>query len=196
MDAHLQERVEALLDFWFGARGSAERGQPQARWYAKDAVFDAACRSGFGADLDAAIAGAWEAARETPDGALALTLLLDQIPRNLFRGSPRAFATDPRAREVSAAAIDRGFDRVQPPVLRRFFYLPFEHSESLEDQRRSVALFRACASEPNGPETLDYAERHLRIIERFGRFPHRNEVLGRISTDEERRYLQEGGERF
>ncbi len=196
MGPGLRGRVEELLRFWFGAPGSPEYGRPRAQWYRRDPEFDESCRAGFEGDLETAERGKWESARGDPRGALALTLLFDQIPRNIFRGSPRAFATDGRALAVAHQAIDDGHDVALPLVLRRFFYLPFEHSERLEDQQRSVVLNRAATGGPGGQEAVDYALRHLTIIERFGRFPHRNEVLGRTSTAEEQSYLENGGERF
>jgi len=128
----------------------------------------------------------WE---ERPEGALALILLLDQIPRNIYRGSAHAFATDPRAREVARRALARGFDKGYEPALRCFFYLPFEHSESAEDQALSVKLFVALGDE----EFTKYAIVHRDIIERFGRFPHRNAVMGRETTTDEQAFLDGGG---
>lgn len=181
-----------VLDFWFSETA-------RTRWFEKDPAFDAECRR-F-APLVAAAAddrlAAWE---RTPEGCLALAILLDQLPRNLHRGSPRAFASDAKARAVAERAIARGFDRRLPPDRRAFLYLPFEHSEDLADQRRSVALFRQLAADMGGTaqaqEYLDYAIRHEQIIERFGRFPHRNAVLGRPSTPEEEEFLKQPGSSF
>jgi uncharacterized protein (DUF924 family) len=159
------------------------------KWFRKDAAFDRAIAARFLPAHEAAAAGRladWEA---TPQGALALLLLLDQFPRNMFRASARAFATDPLARAVADRAIARGFDQLCAPAERMFFYLPFEHSENLADQERSLALSRRA-----GGGTADkYAEIHADIIRRFGRFPHRNAVLGRVSTAEERTFLDAGG---
>ena len=159
------------------------------KWFNGGAGFDAECRTRF---LDAH----FEAARRGLDGwmgdaegALALVLLLDQIPRNVFRGSAHAFATDGLAREVARNAIAAGFDRQVDPALRLFFYMPFEHSEDMADQDRAVQLFTAMGD----AGYLDYARRHRDVIARFGRFPHRNAVLGRISTPEERAWLAAGG---
>lgn len=133
----------------------------------------------------------------TPEGTLALLILLDQFPRNLNRGSPRAFTADGLARDVAAAAIAAGFDRALPWDRRRFFYLPFEHSEDEADQARSVALFRAWLEESppdrraDAEDQLDAALRHQEIVLRFGRFPHRNPALGRVTTPEEAAFLQE-----
>lgn len=160
-----------------------------AKWFQGGEAFDAECRARF---YDAHFAAArrdcddWGA---TADGALALVLLLDQIPRNVFRGSAHAFATDPLARHVADAALAAGHDGGFEPMLRGFFYLPFEHSEDPADQDRSVALFTAL-----GEKTyLDYAVQHRDAIARFGRFPHRNRALGRDSTPEEQAWLDAGG---
>ncbi len=125
------------------------------------------------------------------DGALVLILTFDQFPRNMFRGKDQAYATDDKALSIAALAIERGFDQVFIPLKRRFFYLPFEHSENIDDQYRSVELFGKMKDDD--PLGLEYAERHLRVIEQFGRFPHRNEFLGRESTPAELAYLKEYG---
>lgn len=128
----------------------------------------------------------WEA---TPDGALALILLLDQFPRNMHRGSARAFSADAQARAVAERAMALGHDRATPLDLRRFFYMPFMHSESMEDQLRGETLFKSLAD----PEGVQYARRHLDLIDRFGRFPHRNKALGRTTTPDEQAFIDEGG---
>jgi uncharacterized protein (DUF924 family) len=170
-----------VIAFW--------RAAGARKWFGKDADFDRAITARFLATHEAAVAGQlsdWEA---TPEGALALLLLLDQFPRNMFRGSARAFATDPLARAVADRAIARGFDEKSPSGERMFFYLPFEHSENLADQERSLALSRRA-----GGGTADrYAEIHADIIRRFGRFPHRNAILGRASTPQEQAFLDAGG---
>ncbi|HET6468179.1 MAG TPA: DUF924 family protein [Geminicoccaceae bacterium] len=171
--------IRDVLDFWFGERASA-------LWFEKDPAFDAEIRERFLALVEAAAAGAHDDWLETPEGALALVVLLDQFPRNMHRGRPAAFAHDARAREVAAAALARGHDRALPAAQRSFLYLPFEHSEDLVDQDRSVALFRALGD----PVGLDYAVRHREIVARFGRFPHRNAILGRASTPEEEVFLE------
>lgn len=179
-----------ILDFWF-----SDRARPL--WFVRDAAFDAEIRAGFEASHKAAAAGRlqpWEGAAES---SLALVLLLDQFPRNIHRDSPKAFAADPLARGVAERAIARGFDRALDFHRRSFLYLPFEHSESLADQERGVGLFRALAEEQSGAlrdqgfELLKYAERHCEIIARFGRFPHRNQILGRETTAEEAAFLRE-----
>lgn len=178
MDDATDNRFEAILEFWFTA-------EAEALWFKTDAGFDQEIRDRFRADREAAAAGdlaAWETGTQ---GALALVLLLDQFPRNMFRDSARAFATDDAALASASRAIHRGFDRALLSRRRQFLFLPFQHSESIAQQRRSVDLFRGL----DDPEKLDYAERHLAVIERFGRFPHRNRVLGRAGTPEEEAFL-------
>ena len=159
------------------------------RWFRRDDAFDAECRARF---LDAHHAAArreLEHWMDDADGALALLVLLDQIPRNVFRGSGHAFATDPLARHYADRALAAGFDARVEPALRAFFYMPFEHSEDMADQQRAVALFDALAN----AEYAKYARAHLDAIRRFGRFPHRNPALGRASTPEEQAWLDAGG---
>jgi len=158
------------------------------RWFAKDAAFDERFRSQCMALHEAAAGGQLEDWPAEPEGALALVLLLDQFPRNCFRGTPRMFATDALARATATRAIAAGYDRAIEAELRVFFYLPFEHSEDLADQDRSVAL-----SAPLSEEYRRYADLHRDVIRRFGRFPHRNAVLGRETTPDERRFLDGGG---
>jgi len=169
-----------VLDFW--------RAAGPARWFRKDEAFDEEFRSRFLAQHEAAARGELDAWAVDAPGTLALILLLDQFPRNAFRGTPRMFATDPKARDMARAAVDAGFDQAIEPQLRGFVYLPFMHSEDLADHERSVALNR-----PLGGESQRFAEHHRGIIERFGRFPHRNAVLGRTSTPQEQAFLNEGG---
>ena len=172
---------ESVLTFW--------RKAGPNKWFDKDAAFDHEIRARFVATYEAAAAGAladWEA---TPEGALALTIVLDQFPRNMFRGSARTYAADPLARAVADRALARGFDRFMTLADAQFFYLPFEHSEELADQERCCELFRAAGD----AEALKWAELHTDIIRRFGRFPHRNKVLGRLTTPEEQAFLDGGG---
>jgi uncharacterized protein (DUF924 family) len=157
-------------------------------WFAKDREFDRRFRERFLSLHEAAARGALAGWPETASGALALVLLLDQYPRNAFRGTPRMYASDAMAREAATAAIHAGHDRSVATELQLFFYLPFAHSEDLADQERSVALVRRLG-EPN----LSHAEGHCDIVRRFGRFPHRNPILGRVMRAEEQRFLDEGG---
>jgi len=174
-----------MLDYWFGPLGDPERGQHRQIWFKSTAEHDDRLRDLFLADYERAASGALEAWEAAPESALALLLLLDQIPRNIFRASPRAYATDPAALAAADRALARGFDAAVPPAWRKFFYMPFHHSESLADQRRSFALLEAVP----GSESRRYASRYLDIIGRFGRFPHRNAILGRPSTPEELAFL-------
>ena len=195
---------EELLRFWFG--GDLETPESlQARfgvWFAQSDAFDDELRARFGDWPEAARSGTLDAWREEPRSLLAFVIAVDQLPRNLFRGTARAFAYDALALAVAASAVDRGFDDQLSPPEVSFLYLPFEHAEDLAAQERCIALYTALAarvSEPMRPvfeHSLDYAVQHHRIIERFGRFPHRNAVLGRRPTPEEERYLAEGGETF
>jgi uncharacterized protein (DUF924 family) len=177
------ERVDEILQFWFGV-GSEE--EHERRWFAQDASFDQSCRNGFLADHERAARGELDSWKAEPSSALALILLLDQFPRNIFRGTPQAFATDSKALATAKEAIERGFDLALPPARRPFIYLPFQHSENVDDQHESVRLFRKLAVEhPATAGHVKYAEHHVEVIRRFGRFPHRNAVLGRVSTPEE-----------
>jgi uncharacterized protein (DUF924 family) len=183
----------SILDFWF-AEGTASW---RKAWFVKDAAFDAEIGARFGALVGPAREGRLDAWAETPQGALALLLLLDQFPRNLYRGTAEAFASDSHARAIARAAVlGAGFDRGLAPMQRIFFYLPFEHGEALADQDLSVALFEGlrdipALAAPGG--TIDYAWRHRAVIQRFGRFPHRNAALGRASSPEEQAWLAAGG---
>jgi len=185
-----------ILDFWFGARGSPEYGRPRKCWFAKDAAFDDAIRARFHADWEEAAQGGRDIWRDEARPALALVVLLDQFPRNMFRGDARAFASDARALAVAAGMVARGFDNGLRPVERWFAYLPFEHAEDLVTQRRSLALFAGLAGDADSAGTIDYARRHHDIIARFGRFPHRNAILGRVSTTEELAFLRQPGSGF
>jgi uncharacterized protein (DUF924 family) len=175
---------DEIVEFWVKAGPK--------RWFAKSDAFDAEIRERFQAAHHAAARGELDGWDETATGALALLLLLDQFPRNIWRDSPHAFATDPLAREAAEAAIERGFDVAVAPALRQFFYLPLEHSEDLGDQERAVALAAASGDE----HLLKWAKIHRDIIRRFGRFPHRNDILGRTSTTAERAFLSRPGSHF
>ncbi|HWI78351.1 MAG TPA: DUF924 family protein [Ramlibacter sp.] len=159
-----------------------------SRWFRKDEAFDAGFRNRFLEAHEAAMRGDLDAWAREAEGALALLILLDQFPRNAFRGTARMYESDAKARAITRAAIDAGFDRVVEPELRNFFYLPLMHSESLADQESAVELARGC-----GGEALRYALQHRDIVAKFGRFPHRNALLGRTSTPEEEHFLANGG---
>jgi len=193
----MHAQAQAVLDFWFGTPAGPEWGQPRAEWFRKDAAFDAQIAQQFGALIDAALQGGCSAWAETPPGALAQIVLLDQFTRNVFRDTPRAFAGDPAARAAARALVDSGGDAALAPAQRAFVYLPFEHAEDIVLQDESVRRFAAL--EAQAPELAgmhDYALKHRAVIARFGRFPHRNAVLGRSSTAEEIAFLREPGSRF
>lgn len=174
-----------IVAFWTQAGPKA--------WFAKSDAFDAQVGERFDAAHHAAARGEHADWSRTAEGALALLLLLDQFPRNLYRGSAHAFATDPLAKSVAEAAVAKGFDKQVEPRLRPFFYLPFEHSEALADQDRALALFEAAAAETGDQDGLKWAILHRDIIVRFGRFPHRNACLGRVTRPDEQAFLDEGG---
>jgi uncharacterized protein (DUF924 family) len=186
------DRAKALLDAWFGSPADPGREQHREIWFKSTEEFDTALREAFLADYRAAAAGALDSWEAAPEGALALVLLLDQIPRNIFRGQRHAYSTDAAARAAADRALAKGFDRLIPPVRRLFFYMPFHHSENLDDQRRSRALFDALPRNPDRRGSLRrYGLSYLEVIERFGRFPHRNAILDRESTPEEIVFLAE-----
>lgn len=169
-----------VVDFWTQAGPK--------RWFAKDAAFDAAFRDTFNATHLQAARRELEGWLDSAQGALALLILLDQYPRNAFRGTAHMFATDPLARLYARRMVDAGLDQLVEPALRAFCYLPFEHSEDAQDQQRSLVL-----NQQLDANTYRWAKEHARIIERFGRFPHRNEVLARTTTEAERAFLEQGG---
>lgn len=195
---------EVLLRFWFGDEAySAEHvGARSALWFGSDARFDQAIREGFGDWPERAEAGEFRAWEDSPRSALALVLTLDQLPRNLHRGDRRAFAFDPHALELALRCLDRGFDRELHPVEAVFLYLPLEHAEDIAMQNRCVDLFARVRERSPGELRenfgvfCSYAERHRAVIERFGRFPHRNEILDRVARAEETAWLRDGGDRF
>ncbi len=178
--------IDQVLDFWF-APGHEDK------WFKKSAEFDRAVAAALAHHYEAARQGRYDGWLESPRGCLALCILLDQVPRNLFRNDARAFATDAKARAVTFAAIERNFDRGLSQTERSFLYVTLEHSEDLADQPRCCALM---AELDEDPEWLSYAERHREIIERFGRFPHRNQALGRATTPEEAAFLEEPNSSF
>ena len=197
MDIELLSAAREVLDFWFGAPGTPDYLQPRKAWFSKNPDFDAEIRERFGSRIEAAIAGSLDAWAATPPGALARILLLDQFTRNSWRDTPRAFAGDAQALAAARAMVATGQDLQLPPVQRGFVYLPYEHAEDLAAQDESVRLFTALAREaPDQAEDLDYAHRHREIVRRFGRFPHRNAILGRTSTPEELAFLKQPGSSF
>lgn len=183
-----------ILDLWFGDRRAPPTAATSKRWFAKDEAFDTMLRERFGEALAAARRGELDAWASAADGALALIILLDQFGRNCHRGSAAMYAGDAKGLALAEDAIDRGFDRELRPVERTFVYMPFMHAEDLAAQERCVELFRAMGAD--GAQNLEYAIAHRDIVARFGRFPHRNELLGRESTDEEREFLKKPGSSF
>ncbi|MBV8574013.1 MAG: DUF924 domain-containing protein [Acetobacteraceae bacterium] len=182
-----------VLAFWF-ADGPARY---RDAWFDATPEFDAGCAARFGNALRDARSGALDHWAEEPRGALALVVLLDQLSRNIHRGTPDAYAADPQALAVARAALARGFDVGLAPVERLFLYLPFEHAESLAEQEESVRLFEGLRGTYDGAESaIDAAHWHHEVIRRFGRFPHRNAVLGRASTPEEQAFIAEAGSAF
>ncbi len=192
----LDPLARAILDFWFAPPGTPEHGHTRALWFTKRDDTDAEIRTRFAALIEAALAGELDAwADAGPRAALARILLLDQFTRNAFRDTPRAFAGDAKALSAATRLVDAGDDRALSLHERWFAYLPFEHAESLAAQDRSVALFRQLADDGLA-EPLDWAIRHRDVIVRFGRYPHRNAILGRASTADEAAFLQQPGSRF
>ncbi len=196
---------QPLLALWLGDEADdvlrATRQAPL--WWGKSSETDTLLASRFGELAEAAAKGSLAHWADLPSGRLALILLLDQLPRNIHRGTPAAFARDPLARDLCLKGLSIGADKSLSPLERVFFYLPLEHAESREQQARSVALFEALAAEQAGTPAqatfagfADFARRHQVIIERFGRFPHRNDILGRTSTPEEATFLQQPGSGF
>ncbi len=191
--------AQAILTFWFDdpATPNSEYGQQRKIWFRKDPTFDQQVRDRFLPLYQQARAGECDGWREQPRSALALTILLDQFPRNMFRGTARCFEADAQALDTAEAAIANHFDQLLLPVERMFLYLPFEHSENIDHQHRAVSLFETLVqTAPELQSTLDYAYRHRDVIAQFGRFPHRNESLGRKSTSAEIEFLKQPGARF
>ena len=185
--------AEVLL-FWFG--GPLGQGKRHKHWFEKDAALDGAIRERFLAVYEKAAAGELAHWKERPAECLALIVVLDQFPRNMFRGTARAFAADPLALDAARHAVAQGFDRTLSPVERLFVYLPFEHSESLEDQLTACALIEPLEAFEETEDAYRYAVAHRDIIQRFGRFPHRNAALGRASTAAEIEFLEQPGSGF
>ena len=190
------EFPQAVLDFWFGVPGSPEHGKPREIWFKKSDAFDRTVRERFLSLYEQAAQGAlahWDSA---PRALLALIIVLDQFPRNMFRNEPRAFATDSQALAAAERMVARGWDRELTPIERSFAYLPYEHAENLAMQERALELFGRLAQDAGLAEPLDWARKHHAVIARFGRFPHRNAALGRASTAEEVEFLAQPGSSF
>ena len=193
----IDRRAQAVLEFWFGAPDDPLHTAPRDQWFKKDAAFDAECGRRFGPLVKQGLAGALAPWGATPLGALAQIVVLDQFTRNVFRDSARAFAGDSQALAAAQALVASGSDRQLTGVQRQFVYLPFEHAEDIAMQREALRLFAQLErDEPALAGLLPWAQRHHDIIERFGRFPHRNAALGRASTAEELAFLQRPGSGF
>jgi uncharacterized protein (DUF924 family) len=202
--SNMSDPIEDVLDFWFGEVNELGCSSPEhrKRWWTKSDAFDEAIKSHFLDDYEAIVAGDREAWRHTARGALAYVIVLDQFSRNIFRGTPQMFAADELAREVCCEGLDAGFDSDLSFDERVFFYLPLEHGEDVANQQRCLELFNRLvdwAPEPlegDAKYYLNFAQRHKAIIEQFGRYPHRNEILGRASTPEEAEFLNKPGSSF
>jgi uncharacterized protein (DUF924 family) len=193
----IDARAAEVLHFWFGPPDDPAQGQPRAEWFRKDAAFDAAIAQRFGTLINEALAGQLARWAAQPLSALAQVIVLDQFTRNAFRDTPRAFAGDALALAAAQAMVASGQDRSLSGVQRQFTYLPFEHAEDLAMQREALRLFGALAQEdPARADLLTWAQKHHDIVARFGRFPHRNAILGRASTAEEIAFLQTPGSGF
>ena len=188
-------RPEDVLGFWFGRQGESGYGDFRAVWFRKDAVFDAEVRDRFLGLYEEAAAGEHDDWREDARGAVALVIVLDQFSRNIFRDDPKTYAADGKAREIARYAVERALDRELRPLERWFLYMPFMHSEDMEDQRLALDLFRGLGTVGEA-DPMPYAEGHAEIVERFGRFPHRNAILGRETTPEEAEFLRGPGSSF
>ena len=185
-----------ILEFWFGTPDDPSWGKNRKAWWCKDADFDDEIRGRFLATHQAAARGDLDSWTRTAAGSLALLILLDQFPRNLFRGEARAYNTDSKARAVAQAAIDQGFEDGLTEIQRWFVYMPFQHSEGLDDQLHSLTLYDRLSEGGDNADTKKSAQRHYAIVARFGRFPHRNSVLGRSSSEEELAFLKEPDSSF
>ncbi|MGF1675287.1 MAG: DUF924 family protein [Rivularia sp. (in: cyanobacteria)] len=189
-------QANEILNFWFGNPDDADYGKSKKVWFAKEPEFDEELRRRFLTDYEKAAAGYLDEWKDSPLTCLALILLLDQFPRNIFRETPQAFATDWEALSTAHLAIAQGYDRQLLNVQRWFVYLPFVHSENIDHQRQAVKLFQKVSGDKDSASAIENAIRHRSVIERFGRFPHRNIILGRLSTPEEKEFLKEPGARF
>ncbi len=191
-----EKQPQTILDFWFGTPDSQDYGKQKKFWFIKNSKIDEEIKNKFLSYYQDAINGKLNHWQETPLGCLALIIIFDQFPRNIFRNTHQAFATDFQALALAKYALNNKFDRELPPVFRWFIYLPLEHSENLEDQNLSVELFSKLKDDPDSKSTIEYAIVHRQIIEIFGRFPHRNCILGRKNTREEETFLQQPGSSF
>ncbi len=189
-------QAQRVLAFWFDGPDGSERGRVRSQWFGKDAAFDEEIRATFGALIGQALSGGCERWALDAQTAPALVIVLDQFTRNVFRDTPEMFAGDASALAAARRIVAEGWDGGYDPLRRWFCYLPFEHSESLDDQRESLRLFGQLRDDPLAGSAWPWAVRHYEVIERFGRYPHRNAILGRASTPAEEAFLREPGSRF
>lgn len=192
----MPSRAREVLDFWFGREDDPEYGQFREEWFRKDPEFDYRVTEQFADLYEEAAAGELDGWRDDAERCLALVIVLDQFPRNMFRGDGRTHAEDDRALGTAKYAVEHALDRELPAFQRMFLYMPFMHSESVADQHRSVELFERLAAGEGAPDVVSYAVGHRDIVKRFGRFPHRNEILGRETTPEEAEFLTTEGSSF
>ena len=191
------DEAAAVLDFWFGPESGRADAGARKEWFVKDAAFDVAIRERFAATIEQALRGELDSWSGNTRSALARILVLDQFTRNALRDTPRAFAGDRQALAAASSMVGARQDEALAPFMRAFVYLPFEHAEGVAMQDEAVRLFtRLAAAAPEIGDMLAYAHKHRAVIERFGRFPHRNDILGRQSTAEEEAFLKEPGSRF
>ncbi len=200
------KEIDKILDFWFGNLKENELPSKEyrKRWWIKDHENDKRIKDHFGYDLDLAIRGELDDWKTTPDGTLALILLFDQFTRNIYRNTEEAFSQDKNTIEICINGIKKGFDEALHPVQRTFYYMPLMHSEDMSMQEKSIECFSNLAKEFATPESIakmvsgsfEYAMKHYEIVKRFGRYPHRNAILGRESTPEEIEFLSEPGSSF
>ena len=191
-----RQEAREVLDFWFGAATSGAYGTARKEWFRKDAAFDALIADRFAAlhaRLERGESTGWD---DAPDALLARIVVLDQLSRNMFRDTPRAYASDAIALACARLMVERGWDMDVLPVQRMFVYLPYEHSEQLADQDLCVELMQRVAVDPALADMPQWAEKHRVVVARFGRFPHRNAILGRSSTPEEIEFLRQPGSSF
>ncbi len=185
-----------VLDFWFGAPGTPDRGRRRDVWFKKSDAFDLETRSRFLLLYEEAAGGKLGAWDDAPHPLLALIIVLDQFPRNMFRGDARAFATDAQALAAAQRMVDRGWDLRLAPLARWFVYMPYQHAEDLARQQRALELFERVSADPALADVAQWARKHHDVIARFGRFPHRNSILLRASTPEEIEFLAQPGSSF
>lgn len=190
------ESPQAVLDFWFGGADSTQRGARREVWFKQSEAFDQAVRDRFLRLYERSERGELTAWEDALHSLLALIIVQDQFPRDMFRNSARAFATDRQALAATELMVGRGWDNRLEPVERWFVYMPYEHAEDLAMQERSLELFARLAEHPGLADVLEWARKHHAVIARFGRFPHRNAMLGRVSTPEELEFLAQPGSSF